>query len=172
MRGFGFCIGMEDCTLIRPMDDIIEKGDFMGCESDAVNGMKITVAPGLGLGTAPENRLIGCLLEEYSEKKFIVQRDGNIQETIVDITTNLLKKHGLKDMEGIQDLDGLLIYPSEYFCPIHIVTKRLHITPNTRNIHHYIASWRPANRSIKDKLRAYIPECCLLAYNRVKRMLK
>ena len=161
-----------DVELIRPIDDIIERGDFMGCESDAKGGRELNVNPGLGLGTVSGNRLIGCLLDEYSDRKFVVQSDGGIQETIVDITTNLLKKHGLKDVGGIQDLDGLLIYPSEYFCPIHIVTKRLHITSNTRTIHHYMASWKPTRRSIKDRLRAYIPECCLLAYNRVKHMQK
>lgn len=41
----------------------------------------------------------------------------------------------------IQDVCGIKIYPMEYFCPINYKTGKMIITPNTRTIHHYAASW-------------------------------
>ena len=39
--------------VIRPLDDIISKGAFMGCECDANDTSVASVAPGLGLGVNP-----------------------------------------------------------------------------------------------------------------------
>ena len=63
------------------------------------------------------------------------------QTTIVDHITPVLIKNGLKNISSIQVVDGIFIYPKEYFCPLDSITKKLDITPNTRTIHHYTASW-------------------------------
>ena len=161
-----------DVEVIRPMDDLIEKGDFMGCESDAQHGAMPTVAPGLGLGISAGSSLVKKLLDEYEGKHFILSDNGVVQETIVDITTRVLVQAGLKSISGIQKLEGVWIYPSEYFCPIHIVTKRLHITPNSRTIHHYMASWKEGGSSVKERIRRCMPEWVLLVFNRLKKFAK
>ena len=128
-----------DVEVIRPIDDIIERGSFMGCEMDAQPGMKtISVAPGLGLGVVSGLGLYKKILEYYHPLHFDPM---NITITIVGHTTQVLRDMGLQDKKGIQQVAGVWIYPSEYFNPTNIVTHRLHITSNTRTIYHYAASW-------------------------------
>ena len=83
--------------------------------------------------------------------------DGSLnQKTIVGYTTEVLIAKGLENKKGIQFIEGVYIYPSEYFCPIDIVTNRLHITKNTRTIHHYAASWKDISKM--DKIKSILPE--------------
>ena len=60
---------------------------------------------------------------------------------MVTITTDLLCKYGLKNINDIQEVAGVLIYPKEYFCPKDYATGNLNITHNSVSIHHYDASW-------------------------------
>ena len=156
-----------DVEVIRPMEDIIAKGPFMGIELDSTNGSMPTVAPGLGLACEVGNVLIKELIDYYKGLTFDMA-DGN-PITIVGHTTGLLEKNGLSSMKGIQKVGDFYIYPSEYFCPIHNITKRLHITENTRSIHRYMDSWNgKKTKSWKDKVRGFIPEWMLLLVNRIK----
>ena len=54
---------------------------------------------------------------------------------------DIMKKHGYEEKERIQEVDGVFVYPAEYFCPLNYGTGKLHVTENTVSIHHYSASW-------------------------------
>lgn len=162
-----------DVEVIRPMDDIIERGPFMGCESDANQSLGLGVNPGLGLGVTPGLGLYQELLNYY-EKLHYLSSDGNIieQQTIVHHTTKLLRQHGLSEVSGIQQVAGIYIYPYEYFNPTNLVTHRQHITSNTRTIHWYAATWRNKRTSfLKKALCSILPERFLLWYNKIKRRI-
>lgn len=60
---------------------------------------------------------------------------------MVEYTTNILKKYGLKAKNEIQCINGIYIYPSDYFCPMNYYTGQIKITENSRSIHHYTSSW-------------------------------
>ena len=160
-----------DVEIIKPIDDIIEKGSFMGCEQDAYqNGGTIMVAPGLGLGCPSEMKLYATFLDFYTTAHF-KNSDGSYNiKNIVQYTTELLMKEGLENKTGIQFIEGVYIYPSEYFCPINNVTKKMKITNNTRTIHHYVGSWRDKSRfeRFKESVRKYLPDWLLLYYNKKK----
>ena len=81
-----------------------------------------------------------------------------------------LIEYGLININKIQFIGGFYIYPNDYFNPINIITKRLHITDNTRSIHHFAASWiEPSlKRKIKKIIRKVVPEKILLKYNKLK----
>lgn len=159
-----------DVEVIRPMDDIVAKGNFMGCETDGSDYDFITVNPGLGLGFCSGDRLLEQMLCYYSDLRFDML-NGKIK-TIVGHTTDVLIERGLRNVAGIQVIDDITIYPSEYFCPINITTKRLHVTEKTRSIHRYMDSWNGNKKSnCKDKIRTYLPEWSLLVINRLKRIL-
>ncbi len=128
-----------DVQLIKGIYDIVERGPFMGCERDVVE--KIAIAPGLGLASPPKLGLYCELLTLYNDLHFINQNGSYNQKTIVSYTTEVLCKHGLKNVPGIQECAGVWIYPKEYFCPLNYVTNKLKITNNTRSIHLYSASW-------------------------------
>lgn len=133
-----------DVEVINPMNHIIEKGNFMGCEKPAqlgVSPMQMGVAPGLGLGVNPGLGLFKEILDAYGKFHFI-NSDGSFNtKTIVEYTSEILCKHGLQNTPEIQCVSDVWIYPHDYFAPKNIDTKVLTITPNTVSIHHYDASW-------------------------------
>ena len=158
-----------DVEVIKPIDDIVCNGAFMGIEKDYKYG--ITVNPGLGLGIEAYHSLFKEFLDTYSTKSFTDESGNMNMQTIVVYTTEILFKHGLSNVPDIQTIKGIKIYPSEYFCPRNIVTKRFHITENTRTIHHYAASWCDKNwkKRIIRRIRFFIPEHILLFYNKTKK---
>lgn len=155
-----------DVEILKPLDDIIAEGPFMGCETDSRENQAITVAPGLGLGANAGMTIYQKLLDYYKSLHFDV---NNIDTTIVGHTTEVLKQEGLENKEGIQKVAECHIYPSEYFNPINIVSKRLHITSLTCSIHHYADSWNERREpSWKKELRKFLPERLLMIWNRYK----
>ena len=131
-----------DVEVIKPMDDIIASGPFMGFEiNPAFPDRQGAVAPGLGLGANPKLDLYSEILDFYANQQF-VNSDGSLnQTTIVSYTPEILVKHGLLTKSGIQTVAGINIYPSEYFNPLDDLTGRLTITPNTRSIHWFAKTW-------------------------------
>ena len=159
-----------DVEVIRPMDDIIERGAFMGCESDGISKRcPLTVAPGLGIGCEAHHEFYNKMLNDYKNRHFLApDLKADFSETVVQITTLALRNNGLKEIRGIQNVGGIVIYPSEYFCPINIVTKKLHITKNTKTIHHYTATWvdRSFLYNIKRNIYSLLPEWLIMLYNK------
>ncbi|GHU52376.1 glycosyl transferase [Bacilli bacterium] len=126
-----------DVEVIKPFDDILSQGGFMGMES--VGG----VAAGLGIGCNAGLGIVYQILQLYAVLHFL-NSDGTYNlHTVVEYVTKILKNNGLKNENTVQCLDGLIIYPPEYFAPKSAVTGDLYITKNTHSIHHYDASWVP-----------------------------
>lgn len=134
-----------DVEVIKDMSDIIAKGAFMGCEKDN------KCAPGLGLGANPGLGLYKEILDYYEKIHFFIE--GNTTETVVTHTSKILKSHGWVGNGEIEQIEGVTIYPPEYFCPMDYKTGKLDITPNTRSIHWYTASWQSSYSKAKTKLQ-------------------
>ena len=131
-----------DVEVIKNMDDIIAKGSFMGCENEAKAGAtpaQLGVAPGLGLGVNPGQGLYLEILANYNKLHFLVNGVMN-KKTIVEYITEILVKKGLENTDKVQCVEGMYIYPKDYFCPLGLDGK-MDVTQNTRSIHHYMASW-------------------------------
>lgn len=160
-----------DVKLVKPIDDIIVKGGFMGCESDSLSGATtVMVNPGLGLGCEKGDPVYEALLKHYATLSFY-HSDGSLNLcTIVDYTTEVLASMGMRQQTGIQEVGSITIYPSDYFNPIHFITKRLHITENTRSIHYGAASWQPhgLRARLKSFIRRMLPESMLITFNKLK----
>lgn len=144
LYNFGGLYFDTDVEIIKPMNDIIDRGSFMGCENLITkDNKKLSVAPGLGIGCEKENFLYKEILDKYSKLHFL-HSDGSLNlETVVTYTTNLLEKYGLKHNNEIQNIRNIWIYPKEFLCPKDYITGEITITPNTYAIHHYSASWKP-----------------------------
>lgn len=140
-----------DVEVIRPMDDIIAKGAFMGCENRIDINLKnsLVVAPGLGLGIESKSFLYKEILDKYENQHFIDKNGILNLKTVVTYVSELLQDYGLKNTNDIQTCCGIYIYPKEWFCPMDYDSGKIYLTSNTRTIHHYSASWL----SRKEKLR-------------------
>ena len=154
-----------DVEVIRPIDDIIAKGNFMGCETNAKkDGSNAEIAaPGLGLGVNPGLGLVKKMLDYYDGQHFVHEAVMRNQITVVHIATKVLQDNGLKNVPGIQQVGNVWIYPSEYFCPINVTTGRIHVEKNTRTIHHYAGTWVDKKFSIKEFVKKLLPEKWVLA---------
>ena len=139
-----------DVEVIKSFDDIILNNGFMGCEIDGI--VSIKTAPGLGIAAVPGLRLYEEILDYYRTQKFIDENDNINTETVVTKTTKILKQHGLKDITGIQVVDGITIYPKEYLNPMNNNTGKLEITTNTHSIHWYSMSWITPMGRLKSKV--------------------
>ena len=111
-------------------------------------------------------------MDYYDGKHFVNEQNMRNQITIVAIATKVLMENGLRLVPGIQEIDGVYIYPSEYFCPINVTTGKLHITDNTRCIHHYAASWVNSRFSLKSKLKKLLPEWLILRISDIKNRVR
>lgn len=129
-----------DVEVIKPMDDIISAGPFMGFENGdtTVTG----VAPGLGLGATQGLSIYKEIIDYYAGESF-VNPDGTTNlTTIVRRVTSLLNQYGLVLENRFQTVAGVNIYPYDYFCPIRVTDGKLCLTCNTVSIHHYASSWQ------------------------------
>ena len=148
-----------DVEVVRPMEEIIERGPFMGREKkdgDEDSPYNISVNPGLGIAAPSYFSFYGEILRFYESHHFSTW-SGVAQQTVVDITTKIIMKHGVEKITGnILECKGVFIYPTEYFCPMNYFTKEMKITENTISIHHYTATWCVDNRSFIEKLKKRI----------------
>lgn len=162
-----------DVEVIRPIDDIVERGNFMGFETEPklqvkADASEASVNPGLGMGVAPGLGIIKKMLDFYEGRHFEFIPGGIGQLTIVHIATEVLLKAGLEQQHGIQQVNDIWIYPAEYFCPINLKTGRIHVKPNTRTIHHYAGTWQDKHFSFKEWIKKVLPESLLLKVIAVK----
>ena len=126
-----------DVEIIKPLDHLLNNKAFAGLEpqEDATY-----VALGLGFGAEKGNPLIRKLMDSYEECHFL-KEDGNLNLTPAPVlNSETLKPLGFDSTDRIQDLGEMMLYPSEYFCPLLGGHRR---TENTVSIHWYSGSWLP-----------------------------
>ena len=130
-----------DVEVIKTIDDIIERGDFMGIEVAADDQNPPFVAAGLGIGAHRGNEIYKLLLNYYQGLRFL-NEDGTLNSvTVVKHTTKILVDNGLRSVNEIQKVGDIWIYPRDYFNPLDDNTGVLKITANTRSIHWYTKTW-------------------------------
>jgi len=138
-----------DVEVIRSLDDLLKNKCYMGMEQVG------KVATGLGFGAELHHPFLKDNMILYEKENFI-QDDGTFKPPIcVKLTTKLLLNYGLKEENKIQEIEGVKIYPTDYFCPLKMGTNKLRITNNTYSIHHYAASWYTGNAAMR-KIKYYL----------------
>lgn len=143
-----------DVELLEPLTDIINRGNYMGCENYTKDEMKVN--PGLGCATAAGNPFYKEMLDDYEQSSFL-SGDGTANlYTVVERTTKLLTKYGLENSTDIQTINDITIYPAEYFSPKGGVGGEIRITDNTYSIHHYKASWVDKKSIKRGKIYGFI----------------
>lgn len=132
-----------DVEVIKPMDDILEKGPFMGIEVECGDRQHYPmVAPGLGIAVEAGHIVYKKMIDYYSQVHFMGSNGMLDHETVVPRTTRVLVESGLQPCNDLQEVAGIWIYPKDFFNPLDSLTGRLYKTNNTRSIHWYMASWQ------------------------------
>lgn len=155
-----------DVELLKTIDDLIEQGPFLGVETAKP---EIKVNPGLVIAAEPHNPIINAILNSYKNDKFSFNGGNNSKYTIVERTTKILKeKYGLQDIDSVQDLGLIRIYPQEYFCPMDYATGVLNITENTRAVHWYNSSWlskeQRKRQRFTQQINKKLPRCISMPF--------
>lgn len=155
-----------DVEVLKSMDAIITRGPFMGCEYEAGDMSVASVAPGLGLGANPGLGLYKEILDLYTSIHFVNKNGSFNQKTVVQYMTELLCKYGMLQINKAQFIEGIWIYPQEYFCPFH--GRSIRFTKNTYSVHHYMSSW--SKLTIRKKIVRCIHFIMLRCYKFIYRL--
>lgn len=133
-----------DVEMLRSPEEYMGSEVFLGFESGSVVSTAV-------IGCIPHQPFIERLLHEYDQRSLIAA-DGSIDLTPnVVYVTKALEEMGLKKTNELQRLDGITVYPSEYFSPKDLSTGKVSLTENTCTIHHFNASWLPLKNRINRK---------------------
>lgn len=166
-----------DVEIVRPIDDIIERGAFLGSEKyiKVYDMMLPGINPGLCLGAPVNHPYFNEIVDVYKSLKFEYGSGDNYgYKTILEYCTELMVKYGYRDYidnNEIQYCDDVYIYPSKYFSP-DLVNKKWILKPETRSIHHYAASWVPFNIRLKKMIVGFFPDNWYRLYLSIKNFLK
>ena len=124
-----------DVELLKPLDTLLENKVFMGFEGGKY------VALGLGFGATKGHPAIKKLRDYYEGISFI-NDDGSYNTLPCSVHQTLfLMDYGLRRVNKKQIVEGITIYPSEYFAPQSCISHKTKVTANTYSVHHYNASW-------------------------------
>lgn len=147
-----------DVEVIRPLDDIINKGAFMGFEVDDARRKDLppSVAPGLGMGAESGHPLYAEILKRFEQLSYYMPDGSRNTFTMVPMVTQLLQEKGLVLEDRLQTVAGVTIYPNEFFNPFDDITGVMRTTENTRTIHWYAKTWTDNNRPWLVKLKRWV----------------
>ncbi len=137
-----------DVEIIRPFDDLLQNKAFMGIESTG------GINTGSGYGAEKGLSLLKELLNGFESTTFC-----DTEPAIFSIMQKTMQRKGYIFNNKIQMIDNVTIYPMDYFAPVNLSTRKLHITLNTYSIHHYSGSWIDKD---KKKSIAFRRMCCKL----------
>lgn len=123
-----------DVEVVKPLDPYLKHQAFAGFER--ING----VQTGL-LACEKGFPLFLDFLKHYDTASFLKEDGSPDITTNVEVLTNLCQSRGLIFNDKFQVVDGLAIYPREFFCPVDFETEKLHRTRKTVTIHWFAGSW-------------------------------
>ena len=131
-----------DVEILRPLDDLLELKGFLGFQDNK------EIATGLGFGAEKGNPVIKAMLADYADAAFILPDGTHDTTPCPERNTEALIPLGFRADGCMQTVDGVTLFPADYFCPIGFLDSRKNFSANTYSIHHYAASWKSA----KDRL--------------------
>lgn len=184
MTTYGGIYMDTDVEVVKSLDKFLSHRAFSGFE-DSTN-----IPTGI-MACEKDFPLFLEFLAFYDTASFINPDGTYNQTTNVRTITNACLKRGLVQNNTLQDIDGFVLYPNDYFCPIDYNDMQLHKTKNTATIHWFSGSWcdvstRTARKKSGAKARrataihiiTHFPNRCAIKllgqdrYDRLKKKLK
>lgn len=145
-----------DVEVLKPLDSLVSAGvGFIGFQNTE------EVTTGLGFAAAPGNSVVKAMLDIYETRKFVLP-DGNLNlvpcpaaNTVALLDCGL--KTGRQWSNTIQHLDGIDVFPVNYFNPLNRDTGELCISDNTFTVHRYAATWI-GKSDFKNIVKGFLPK--------------
>ena len=127
-----------DVEMVKSFDDLLSNDSFFGFENEKTF---FTVALGLGFGAKKNSDIIKFLLDAYSDLSFY-NEDGSLRLIPAPVLqTPLFEKLGIILDNSLQSINGITVFPFDFFDPKDRWTGLPIITQNTYSIHHYDSTW-------------------------------
>lgn len=123
-----------DVELVQPIDCFLEHEAFSGFESGDM------VQTGI-IGAQEGHPIIKAWMEWYTERPYLVDGKPEMVPNVSFITEDL-KARGLIMNDSLQNIDGMVIYPQTWFCPLSAVSIEKKITADTYVLHYFTSTWR------------------------------
>lgn len=133
-----------DVEIVQSIDRFLEHQAFSGFESSNM------VQTGI-IGSEKGHPVIGSWLDRYSERPYLTDGKPEMMPNVSFITEDL-KARGLKMDDSRQVIDGMVIYPKTWFCPLSAVSIEKKITADTHVFHYFTSTWR-SEKAKKDFAR-------------------
>lgn len=119
-----------DVEIVKNIDELLRLPAYMGFE---VTG---TVNTGHGFGTGKGNLIYKEIVDFYDTFSHYNEKGEFHYTNCPTITSNILKRHGLKMDGTLQQINGITIFPNDYFDPVMQIPVN-----NTYSVHRYSSLW-------------------------------
>ena len=134
-----------DVEVVRDISPLLADRGFIGFENDQY------VNSGQCLAAEAHHPVIQAMIDAYKQLTF-TQPDGSLTPVgCPHVNSDVLERFGLVRNGREQLVDGIHVYPADYFNPLDSATGRLNKTANTYSIHWYSMSWLPKSVRLKSK---------------------
>lgn len=117
----------------------------------AIEELSKTATTGLIAATPPHNPVVASILARYESMDFSDDAGFLKANTVNEMLTSELEKHGFVREDKLQNVAGWTLLPSCYFNPIYGFGG-YHIKKDTYSVHHYSGSWVEPEFRIKKKV--------------------
>ena len=165
-----------DVETVKKFDELLENEAFAGFEDEK------NISTGI-LACKKKFPLFKEFLDYYENRKFVMENGMLDTTTNVKIITDICMKYGFIPNNSMQNINNLVIYPKEYFCPKDYKTGFINVTGNTYTIHYFLGSWLPKKEQkflklqekLAKKYNANVAEKIVLIYSlpyRVNKRIK
>lgn len=134
-----------DVEALKPFDVFLGEEAFSGFEATD------RVSTGV-LAAQAHQPFFEKLLHGYDERHFIEANGKPDLTTNVSVVTEACVDAGLRLDNTEQTVDGLTIYPTDWFCPKDWLTREVQLTKNSYAIHHFDGSWEDGKTKLKNNL--------------------
>ena len=134
MTRYGGIYMDTDVEVVKKLNPFLKHKAFSGFESDT------NIPTGI-MACEKKFPMFEKFLKYYDDAIFI-KSDGTMNTTTnVKLITDECLKHGLIQNNTLQNIEGFVLYPNEYFCPHNAQTGVFNYTNNTVTIHWFLGSW-------------------------------
>lgn len=114
----------SDVELVAPIDDLVAGGGFFSCARDEPR----EIDPGQGFAAEAGDAALQAIVERYESMTF--DSACHMAQTCPAIVTDVLSR-----------FPNVRCLPVRYFNPKGNCAGEIRLSPETRGIHHYAASW-------------------------------